>query len=1025
MIKKLYHKIIIFAAILLVSTINAQNKDKSFVSGKVTSTDGQVIQKVKVSSNSGNIAYTDESGEFTISAKKLTHIVVESSGYATRIIPVDDKSVKLEIKLDKNEAFMGKENLVNIPFGKLEKGRLVGSVATIDVEQHLKEDQRIGIGAAISGKVGGVFNNADILGLGGAVYVVDGIPRDPSFVNLTEIEEITVLKDAVSRVLYGSAADRGVVLITTKRGKPFQRNFKVRSEFGRLSARELPEYLNAADYMQAFNQANINDGKPIQYSQTDIDATRAGTNPLLYPDNDLYSSTFLKDAINYVDVNLEASGGTDKANYFLNIGVSNREGWINLGQNEQTNRVNIRANSDYKLSDKLRASFDVVGVFDFFSSPDVFQINNLGNGGDNLFDVTGDFWTSIQNTLPTVPLLIPIADIADPASYANANLVDGQFLLAGTNEFQRNIYGDLLQSGRKDINSRYLQLNTGLDWDLSTVAEGLTATADFTFDLFNRTVEVQNRDYAVYQPVFLQDINGVDSLSVTKIGLDVPSNSRSVVADEATFSRRFGGFGTLNYKKDWSDSKLDVTALLYVDQLSLPSVFVEQRSLNYGIRANYMYKNKYLAEFGGLFVGSRKFPTDKNTAFSPTFGLGWIISKEDYLKNNKNINYLKLRGTIGLLQNDNFEQNFLHETYYSRGGFFNYSNTTGNNGIRNAELNIDNIGVNVGFQKRLEYNLGFEGLFFDNKLYLEGSYFYSKSFDLITNLNNSTPNLLGYTITANNNAFVDQGVEFNLKYKRNLSKDVNLTLSASTIYATATVDQLDEPIYPADSQSRVRTGRSANAIFGYTADGLYGVSDFDTNGDLVSGLPTPVFGAVQPGDIKYIDINNDGVIDVDDQSVIGNNAPTLQYSLSFNLEYKNFEFFMLGIGQNGDTNIRSGSYFRTSGTDKYPAHTLQAYGPNNQNVNALYPRLSSNFNNNNFRTSTFWTYENNFFTIPTMQLSYNYEPKAGSTIKSFRFFVKGNNLVVLNKNKEFSDLRFGVGSSPLTKGFSLGLVSSF
>ena len=1033
MIRKLYYKLIILVAILMVPNINAQIKSEQILTGKVVNKEGETIENVKLRTNTGSIYYTDISGAFTISKLKLTHIVVEYSGYATQTISIKNDENSLKVVLIKNKEFSGRENLVNLPFGKLEKNRLVGSVSIIDAKQHLEEDQRIGIGTAINGKVGGVFNNGDILGLGGAVYIVDGIPRDINFINLTEVDQITVLKDPVSRVLYGAAADQGLIIITTKRGKPFTREFKVRTEYGIQTARQLPKYLGSADYMEAFNQANINDGRPIQYSQTQIDNTRSRRsidgnipmNDILYPDNDYYSNTFLKNAVSYFDANLEASGGTDKANYFLNMGFSNQEGWINIGNNEISNRVNIRANSDYKLSNKLSVSLDAVAVFDFFSAPDLYQINNMGNLDDNIFEVTGDFWTILQNTLPnTNPLLIPISKL-NPDNYGNANLINNQFILGGTNEFQNNIYGELLQSGKKNIDSRYIQINTGLDLDLNSVIDGLTATADITFDFFNTTVQTQNTGYAVYQPSYILNSQGLDSLVVNKIGNDIISNSRSVVADEAFFSRRLGLYGTLNYKKEWAKSNLDVTAMMYLDQLTLPSVFVDQKSLNYGMRANYMYKNKYLAEFSGLFVGSRKFDLNNNFAFSPSVGLGWIISNEDFLTENKNINYLKFRGTVGLLQNDNFDNNFLYQTYNSRGAFFNYSNTIGATGIRNAVLNIDNIAANINFQKRLEYNFGFEGLFFNRKLNLEGSYFYSRSFDLITELNNSTPALLGYTLIANNNAFVDQGIEFNLKYNHKFTDDLSLTLSANSIYAIATVDKLDEPIYAPDSQSRVRTGRSSNAIFGYTADGLYGPNDFDNNGNLISGLPTPTFGAVQPGDIKYIDINGDGVVDVDDQSVIGNNAPTLQYSLSVNLKYKNFDFFMLGVGQNGDTNIRNGSYFWTSGQNKYPAHALQAYGPNNQNVNASFPRLSSTFNNNNFRTSTFWTYENNFFTIPTMQLSYNYTPKKlNSTVKSFRVFVKGNNLIIFNKNQELSDLRFGVGSNPLTRGFSIGIITS-
>lgn len=1028
MIKSLFQNLIFLTVTFLTVHLNAQDDPASFLSGSVGTQEGNPIKNAIITTNTGHKAFTDAEGNFKIKASGLTHLVVESDFYQNKTVQVNAVDAPFSIVLDEVPLYLGENDKVNVPFGQLEKGRLVGSVAAIDVDEHLDDDQRINVGAAINGKVGGVFFNSNLLGIGTATYIIDGIPRDESFVNLTEIEEISVLKDPVSRSLYGSQADKGIILITTKRGTPFKRELSVRADYGILEPRQLPEYLGAADYMEAFNQANINDGFAAFYTQDEIAGTRAGSDPIRFPDESYYNSTFIKDAISYLNVNLEAAGGSEAANYFLNIGFNNTEGWLNLGDGDISNRVNLRANTDYKLSDNLRAKLDAVAVFNFFASPDVFTINNQGNQNDNQFQVIGDFWTTAQQSLPNAaPLLIPIDRLGDPSSVSNANLVDGQFLLGGTNEFPNNVYGDLLQSGRKTEISRYLQLNTGLEWDLDFITEGLSASADLTFDLINTTVENQLTDYAVYQPLFLQNQAGQDSLAVTQIGQDVLSNERQPIADESTFSRRVGVFGTIDYKKNWKDNRLDLTALFYANSLTLPNVFVDNRVINYGLRANYMLKEKYIAEFSGVMTGSRKLPLDDNYAFSPSVGLGWIISKERFINTKRgSVNFLKLRGTAGLINNDGWENNFLYQSYFNLGGFFNYGNTNGNSGIRNAELQYGNVASPIDWQKRFEWNFGFEGLFFNRSLYFEGSYFNSRSYDLVATLNNTVPDLLGYQVTTNNDEFVDRGLEYHLRYTGKLSDNLKLTLTASTIQAVGRVKNVDESFFPEDAQQRSRIGRRSDAIFGLTADGLYGPNDFNADGTLVSSLPAVSFGNVQPGDIKYLDTNGDGVIDPDDQSVIGYNSPDLQYSLSLNLEYKNFEFFMLGIGLSGDDNIRNGDYFWTSGNAKYPAHALSAYGPGNENVNAAFPRLSANNNNNNFRNSTFWLYDNNSFSIPTMQLSYNYRPKqTKGTIKNVKLFVRGDNLLILNKNREISDLRFGVGSSPVTKGVSMGLVTSF
>ena len=1014
MIKNLYKKLVLFLAILTCVFVNAQEKDSYVLKGQITDQFSMPLAGALITDANNNQAYSNMNGHFEISIKDSNQILVELDNYESQQVEVTNTIENLKITLKDKNVFFEEKDKINIPFGTLEKGRIVGAVSAIDIEDHFNKDQRIAIGSAITGKVGGVYNNSNVLGLGSAVYIVDGIPRSPEYVNLTEVAEITILKDATSRVLYGSQADKGVILITTKRGSKTKRNISVRADYGIQSPLALPEYLNAADYMVAYNQANLNDGKPIKYPSAFIDENRTGLNPLFNPDVDYYGNTFLKKDVSYFDANMEASGGNENAQYLLNMGFSTNEGWLNLGDQEISNRVNLRANTDYKLSSRLKMRLDAVALFNIYQSPDVFDVDDNGS-------VTSDFWSKAQSNLPNLyPLLIPISSIADPASYAGANLVDGQYLLGGTSEFTRNIYGDLTNRGTKRINDRYFQINTGLNWDLGFITEGLSIKSDITFDFFNTYVENQNKAYAVYQPTMVGN-----DISVIKIGADVPSNEQSLNENEAYFSRKLGLYTTLNYKRDFGKNSFDVTGLMYMNEWALPNTQQNIKSLNYGLRANYMYDKKYVMEFSGAVIGSRKLAKADRFAFAPTFGLGWILSNEDFFNNTIKADYLKFRGSVGLLKNDNWDNHFLYETSFSTGGYFNYSNTTGNNAVRNRELNYNNIAADVEWQKRLEVNIGFEGLFLNKSLYADASIFRTKSFDLITELNNSTPDLLGYVITSNNNAFVDSGLEYTLKYTKNINDNWKISIGHNSIFATSKVDKLDEPIYGPNAQTRIRTGNNSSAMFGLTADGLYGPSDFNLDGTLVSGLPTTTFGSVQPGDIKYVDINNDGVINDDDQSIIGNGRPDVQYSFDLNISFKNLDFYILGFGQAGQDRYRNSSYFWSYGEQKYSVTALDAYGPNNLDTNASMPRLSSTKNNNNYRNSSFWIYKSNYFTIPTMQLSYNLKSASKKYFNDMKLFVKGNNLLIINSNKDIDNLRFGVGSSPLTKSVSLGVITSF
>ena len=212
-------------------------------------------------------------------------------------------------------------------------------------------------------------------------------------------------------------------------------------------------------------------------------------------------------------------------------------------------------------------------------------------------------------------------------------------------------------------------------------------------------------------------------------------------------------------------------------------------------------------------------------------------------------------------------------------------------------------------------------------------------------------------------------------------------------------------------------------MWALVADGLYGEGNFNAEGKLINGLPVPTYGSVQPGDIKYLDQNGDGFIDQNDQRIVGNGIRT-QISAYLDIRYRNLGLYVLGIGRFGDSNYRTGSYFRVFGDTKYSEHAMQAYGPNNKNLNALHPRLSTSSGGHNDRNSSYWVYDNNSFTLPTIQLTYHFKGKNGfSFLKQSKVYLRGGNLVVLGKNKENTEVN--PDSAPKLKSFILGLVTSF
>ncbi len=224
---------------------------------------------------------------------------------------------------------------VNLTFNTVTSRKSTGSIITIDVQEQLKRDQNMTIGEILNGKAFGLIGSANTWGTGDAIILVDGIRQNSFYLsNLDplEVETIVIMKDALSKAMYGAQGDNGVILINTMRGKAGKQQFRVMGQYGLATPRALPKYLNAADYMEKFNEAQLNDGidpASLRYSQETIDGTRSGTNPARYPDNDFYSDLYLKERTSEARIFADVTGGNDKAIYYLNTGWTGTDGWMN------------------------------------------------------------------------------------------------------------------------------------------------------------------------------------------------------------------------------------------------------------------------------------------------------------------------------------------------------------------------------------------------------------------------------------------------------------------------------------------------------------------------------------------------------------------------------------------------------------------------------------------------------------------------------------------------------------------------
>ncbi len=958
---------------------------------KVQDENGQPVPGAAVYVGEGSRAvHTNDAGEFLIPLDSLVSIYLEAEGYESRIIDAAGLGGVNEVVLIRAPYQMGEKDKVKMPFGIFTKRSIPGAVTVLTPREILRYDQT-DIEGALTGRIPGLFGLSNMRGMGAPLIVVDGIPRPAIDLNLQQIEQITVVKDLSTAMLYGSQASNGVILVTTRRGEPLKKSIQFTAENGFDRPISYPKYLKAADYMELYNEALANDGLAAKFSDEQITNTRNGVDPIRYPDESYYNSTYLNNWTTYQNVVGEASGGNQIAQYYLNLGWNRQNSLLKIGEgeDEKNDRLNMRGNINYNLTKAISLRFDGSVIF------------NVGRGPRY---TGGDFWNLSSTLHPEYyPVLIPASMITDTALIGALKFVNGNNVLGGTSEYLTNIYGELTRNGPSRINQRLVELNTGLDFDLSSITKGLKASLFFSFDMYNMFKTDQLNSYAVYNPTYVGD-----SIVFSKYGIDSKVDDQTVT--DVFYYRRTGIYGTLDYTRSFGDHEIKATGLAYRDQYSEEEVLQPTKYLHFGIRASYMYQKRIIAELTGTIAGSSKlFETDPY-AISPGIGLGWILSEESFMKDNPVVSYLKIRANLAINNNDESIGNFyLGRDYYSAGSIYLYNHRNADNTAR--ILSAGN--PNLTWEKDMNFNIGFESVLFNYKFGFEASYFFDRSYDLITQRASLKPVFYSNIPYENYGSDHVQGFEVGMNYKTVLG-DLGIRLGGNMVYTIPKVLTRDELNYP--DKYRSITGKPTDAMFGLVADGLF------KDQTEIENSPFQAFGAVQPGDIRYKDLNNDNIIDENDQKMIGNSEPRLGYGLTLNITYKAFELFVLGTGQTGQDNIFNDPYYWVYGNTKYSEVVLDRWTPATATT-ATYPRLSSTVNTNNFIKSTFWLYNNNWFRLQTVQLTYTLQDIDFAGLNEARFFVRGNNLFKISKIKDKTELN--IGSAPQTRAISLGLTLLF
>lgn len=986
------------------SNIYAQKRSKQYseIKAKVVDKEGNPIQSVRITVDEGIFeSSTDKQGKFSLKVTDNSTLVFDVPGFEPQYLGVSVIKQNPVVVMEKSIPYGGVKDEVELPFRKTIAREIVGATSTID-EDAISSSNQMNVLNILSGKAPGLNvsqvptepgRSATVLNIRGLsrsatdnapLIIIDGIERPLEDLTPEEIESITVLKDATSKILYGPKAVNGVLLVKTKRGIKYKRDRQFNIEFGAQTPVRMPEYLNSADYATMYNQARINDGLSPYYTQTDIDGYRMGTNPVLYPDVDFHKLC-LNDHMSYRKAIAQFRGGNESAQYYVNATYAGYGGYEAVGKNNTSNKFNLRVNLDYKVNDWLKAFVDIAGQMEFYTT------NYMS--ADKLFSRLS---SHRPNAYP-----IKFSDPGNPGTE-----IYGAMENANLSSSRENIYAEMALGGSKENTVRKGQTNIGFDLSLDRYVKGLSAKAYVTFDVYNYLVVGKNENFSSYRPIFNENsLIGKELLTVEKKVSD-----KSRIADQ--MYRNYGYFGQLSYDRTFQ-AKHQLKSDLVIFQSRRENLGSSQDDVNrtFALRTNYVYNKKWIAELDMAVMGSSRFTKGNRYGYFPTVGVAWIASEEKILKDKEWLDFLKIKASTGLLGTDNYFDFFLFESRW------NTSQSTHFGPKLEEDVNTSTL-VHVGnpdltWEKSFEINIGAEASFL-NCLTADFNYFNNYRYDILTPTTSFSSINGGELMYRNYGSVRNQGVELALEYSGNIGK-LHYSIGGNTIWSKAVYEKTDD--MEGLSSNRKKEGKPVDTRFGLIAEGLF------KSGDEIAAHPVQDFGPVQIGDVKYANINNDHHINENDMLPIGNEYPRFQFGLNINLAYKGFELSLSGSGMAQYDIYLNNSYYWMREDQKYSTFVKNYFNPSTGE--GKFPRLTTQQNQNNYRSSSLWMRSGNFFKLRDAMLSYSLPQNITNkmTLKQVKLFVRGSNLFTISSIKDLDPeyIDAGVTGYPFFRSFTGGI----
>lgn len=835
------------------------------------------------------------------------------------------------------------------------------------------------------------------------LILVDGVERDISTVSPEEVDHVSILKDAAAVALFGYKGANGAIQIVTKRGQYNSQNIRVTYDHLFNSQLNRPKFVDGATFASAVNEALANEGSAPRFSAEEIAAFQNGSYPFQYPNVNWMDETFRNNgATNKIGV--EFSGGGERFRYFTMVNLLSDKGFIkqfdlNDGYSTQDKYVrgNLRTNLDIDLTPTTMLRVNMLGVLSEMSRP----------------GSQADLWDMVYS-LPS--MAFPVRNEND--EWGGSSTYSGEL----------NPVAQSAGAAYYKLHERALFADMTLEQDLKYWIEGLSLTARMGYDTYSTLYEDHSMTY-VYGNYPVNSWEGGRPVLGDYWSSGTPG-TMGKGAGTTDWARRFIFSAGFNFDRNFNDKHYVYSQLKwdyeYQNSTGRTGYTVYRQNLSW--LGHYGYDNRYIAELALLYSGTNRLAPDTKWNFSPTLSAAWVISNEEFLKDNSFVNFLKLRASAGIINADYVPGDNVWDYYaqsYSQGTSATGSYPFGSGyDVVYANTTLGRIATpNPAHEKAYKYNIGIDAVLLGG-LNVELDFYKQHRTDIWVSGAGAYSGLIGFDAPYINAGVVDShGLELSLDYTKQLG---DLTFNVGGMFnlnKNEIKEQAEEPrAYP----NLVQTGNPLNSVYGLKALGLF------RDQAEIDNSPVQNFSTVRPGDIKYEDVNGDGVIDANDVTKIGYSAyaPEIFYNFHLGAEYKGFGFNVLfqGVGNYSANLSAKGMYWpllnSTSLSQQYYDGRWTIANPN---PNATFPRLSTTSNANNYQTSTFWMRDRSFLKLRNVELYYNF-PKAlmekTGFINTAKLYVRGVDLFCSDNIDDADAECYGV-TAPLNKSIVVGVSLSF